>query len=710
MLKKHTLNKELINKAVKFVSIIMFAFILLIIFFVDTRVDYNYRNDVKLNNYIFFLGVFLIIGILIALKKLLKNKKDKVQKIVSKIESKSTLIIVILFILLIIFQALMIRNLYFETKWDLEHVIGTVRNFLETGVFDNHEYIGNHPYFSIYPNNLFLTNAFCLIGKMVMIFFEEKYVYGALVIIGTVLVDIAGILTVKTIGNFTDKKIFKIIGMLGFMTFIGVSPWILVPYSDTYSIMFPIAVLYNYTKKDKKLYDYLLIGIFSYIGYLIKPTAIIVLIAIVIIELFKLLANITTIKENRLKRAKKVAKNIIFVFLGVVLVFLLEFGLSRLTNYQAEKKYEISFYHYLMMGINEETTGAYNGDDVLDSISQNSYEERIDYNKKVFLERLKSMSAKDLAKFYTKKMLVNYNDGTLAWGREGGFYDIVNNKDDRLANIMKNFYYNDGSLFYIFTNIMQFIWIFIIVFTFICAILKKFDKNISVIFLSLIGLTLFVLLFEARARYLYLYSTFYIIIAVLGIEALIYKKNKKEKMKEIEGPEKMKEEKKIENNENNVEKVKLKDVDLKNINLKTIKGLCLEYKDVILYVVFGALTTVVNLGSFFILNTLLKVDENVSNFIAIVLAVLVAYFTNKDMVFHSEAETRKEKFVEFCKFMLGRAFTMVIEFVGGLILFKIPIPHIITKAGLTVIVIILNFFISKFFAFKTKKKEEVEEE
>ena len=168
----------------------------------------------------------------------------------------------------------------------------------------------------------------------------------------------------------------------------------------------------------------------------------------------------------------------------------------------------------------------------------------------------------------------------------------------------------------------------------------------------------------------------------------------------------MKEEKKIENNENNVEKVKLKDVDLKNINLKTIKGLCLEYKDVILYVVFGALTTVVNLGSFFVLNTLLNIDENVSNFIAIVLAVLVAYFTNKDMVFHSEAETRKEKFVEFCKFMLGRAFTMVIEFVGGIILFKIPIPHIITKAGLTVIVIILNFFISKFFAFKTKKKDE----
>ena len=46
---------------------------------------------------------------------------------------------------------------------------------------------------------------------------------------------------------------------------------------------------------------------------------------------------------------------------------------------------------------------------------------------------------------------------------------------------------------------------------------------------------------------------------------------------------------------------------------------------------------------------------------------------------------------------------MVVEFVRGLILFELPIPNIITKMGLTIIVIILNFFISKFFAFKSKK-------
>ena len=126
-------------------------------------------------------------------------------------------------------------------------------------------------------------------------------------------------------------------------------------------------------------------------------------------------------------------------------------------------------------------------------------------------------------------------------------------------------------------------------------------------------------------------------------------------------------------------------------------------REVILYVLFGILTTIVNLGSFYIMNSLFHWNENISNLIAILLAVLFAYITNKDLVFHSGAETIKEKIMEFIRFMAGRAFTMIVEFVGGLILFELPIPNIITKMGLTVIVVILNFFISKFFAFKSKK-------
>lgn len=128
-------------------------------------------------------------------------------------------------------------------------------------------------------------------------------------------------------------------------------------------------------------------------------------------------------------------------------------------------------------------------------------------------------------------------------------------------------------------------------------------------------------------------------------------------------------------------------------------------REVIFYLIFGVLSTIINLGSFYILNTLLFVNENLANFIAIILAVLFAYFTNKDLVFHSEVKTFKDKIIQFLKFMSGRAFTLAVEFFGGLLLFKIPIPNMITKTFLTVIVVILNYFISKYFAFNSKSKD-----
>ena len=130
---------------------------------------------------------------------------------------------------------------------------------------------------------------------------------------------------------------------------------------------------------------------------------------------------------------------------------------------------------------------------------------------------------------------------------------------------------------------------------------------------------------------------------------------------------------------------------------KLIKKLCT--KEIILYIIFGILTTLVNLVSFYIFTKVFLMNENIANIIAIVLAVLFAYITNKDMVFHSKAKTIKERGLQFTKFISGRAFTMIIEWIGGAILFLMPIPKMLSKLIVTVIVVILNFFISKFFVF-----------
>ncbi len=147
-------------------------------------------------------------------------------------------------------------------------------------------------------------------------------------------------------------------------------------------------------------------------------------------------------------------------------------------------------------------------------------------------------------------------------------------------------------------------------------------------------------------------------------------------------------------------------------SIEKIKELIKKFctKEVILYAIFGVLTTIVNWGTFaFLTKVFVNLDKNIANAIAIIVAVLVAYITNKDLVFHSEAKGFNEKFKEFWKFIAGRALTMLLEFGLDALLFLIPAVNssslwqMIVKMFVTVIVIILNFFISKFFAFKKSK-------
>ena len=127
-------------------------------------------------------------------------------------------------------------------------------------------------------------------------------------------------------------------------------------------------------------------------------------------------------------------------------------------------------------------------------------------------------------------------------------------------------------------------------------------------------------------------------------------------------------------------------------------------REVILYGVFGVLTTIVNLGVSYLLEGVFHINGAIASAVGIICAVLFAYFTNRKLVFNSTAEGFKERLREFGKFMVGRAFTMVVE-EGGVIIFynlmKLPFQPV--KLAFTVIVIILNFFISKFFAFKNDK-------
>ena len=161
--------------------------------------------------------------------------------------------------------------------------------------------------------------------------------------------------------------------------------------------------------------------------------------------------------------------------------------------------------------------------------------------------------------------------------------------------------------------------------------------------------------------------------------------------------QKMKEEK--------IQKLKLNEIDIKNLNINVIKGLYLEYKEVINYLIFGVGSMIVNFASYFIFARLLKIDEVVSSAMSWFCAVLFAYITNKLFVFESKTTTVKEVIKECVSFFLARIVTGILCDVGtfAVMVKVLKINDIISKVVTQVMVVILNYVFSKFIIFKNKK-------
>ena len=149
-----------------------------------------------------------------------------------------------------------------------------------------------------------------------------------------------------------------------------------------------------------------------------------------------------------------------------------------------------------------------------------------------------------------------------------------------------------------------------------------------------------------------------------------------------------------------------------------IKKLYKKYEEVILYVVFGGLTTLVNFVSFWVFNYL------VSNVIAWFISVVFAYVTNKLWVFESKSWAFKILLKEVPEFFAARLFSLGVE-EGGLWLFvdKFGFDRysftvfnfevtgkLIAKVLLAVIVVILNYFFRKFIIFATRGKKKDKKE
>ncbi len=143
---------------------------------------------------------------------------------------------------------------------------------------------------------------------------------------------------------------------------------------------------------------------------------------------------------------------------------------------------------------------------------------------------------------------------------------------------------------------------------------------------------------------------------------------------------------------------------------KKLQDIYYKYEEKWLYIFFGGLTTVVSfitagIAKYFLERAGLGADavSDISTAISWVCAVTFAYLTNRVWVFDSNASGKKELVKEFLSFYGGRIATFFTEIIMMRVLFSwIGINYWVAKIFANVVVLILNYVISKLFVFKKK--------
>lgn len=144
-----------------------------------------------------------------------------------------------------------------------------------------------------------------------------------------------------------------------------------------------------------------------------------------------------------------------------------------------------------------------------------------------------------------------------------------------------------------------------------------------------------------------------------------------------------------------------------------------KHRTGLLYLLFGALTTLLSITLFWILNALLG-DELylISNLLSWAAAVIFAFITNKHAVFRSKSRDKRTVVIEIAEFIAARIFSLGAEELGLWILLDVAgladasftliftvSGTLVSKSVITVLVVLINYLFGKFIIFKPRGEQ-----
>ncbi|WP_392887989.1 hypothetical protein [Eubacterium limosum] len=505
---KNLLNStNVIEKTIKILFYIIFIYIAIVTLFWNKHdfVQYNCLITVVVSIITFCFLCFFYSGILNSGRFLRRGIMIP------------TVCLIIIFI-----QIIIAHSLYSQIGWDPKAIYELARNY----IYDPNSF--SYTVFVIYPNNTLLFIAFTIFFK-VLNFLNIQNTLFPLVLLNILMIDITIFITFylskKVIGNKLEYVTLIFAGLL-----ILFSPWITVYYSDTLGMFFPIFIIFlyfkiNHTMKNGKKYLFSsLLGLVALFGFLVKPTCIIVLIAISLVE-------IITRKKNWLNFfICTLLCCSIFVGINIVYKMVVEYSFGEYYTEEEVERLSTPLTHFLMMGMQRQDFddrgsiyGAYFGEDVALTQKQPTQQKKVETNFEVIKIRLKKFGVLGYIKFLMDKTNWMFSDGTFYYGGEGAiFAEPPVTTDTLVSNFFQSFMLRKSKFYNIYANILEGFWMMILI---LIAIpfgdkAKISDKNkiILVMKTTIIGLLLFLLLFEGRSRYLINHLPIFFLLATISFE------------------------------------------------------------------------------------------------------------------------------------------------------------------------------------------------
>lgn len=410
-------------------------------------------------------------------------------------------------------QAGFALSLYAEYGWDIAYSLQAGANLLDVGT-DVH-------YLSVYPNNIAVSLLYGWAFWWAADIGLNDYML-VLTAINLLVADTAILLGARLAWHCLGRGgcAAYLILSLGLVAF---NPWMAVPYTDTLTLIFPPLILLLWERSrqatlPRALGWWALMGLAAGLGYLIKPTALIALIAVFFLSFFL-----------QRKAWRSWARGLLLscVALAVVIGVTQAFYLVCYTlapgelNHETLEANSVPMTHFLMMGLTEngDIIGGWNGDDVSATEAIPGKAAKVRYNLETAQARLQAMGLGGYIRHLWLKSRFIWNDGTFYYGGEGRFYEFYN-RDDPVSQALQSFYGLDGAGHPLYQSGADALWLMVLCLMAVGGLRRDQPPLMAAARLTVMGLGLFLLLFEARSRYLINHLPLCALLAAQGAGAM----------------------------------------------------------------------------------------------------------------------------------------------------------------------------------------------